>query len=131
MATWRDVHVGDDVSGADGRVWTVVERGPAVRWLAEDVEVAPFRLRLKAAAATQVETRQRLSDVIHIAHVSERKAEAGAWEALTSGGFTLTAISETTPPTTDPFGGPAEPAGLKRREAPTGRYGWYKLPHPT
>lgn len=149
VVTWGGLHVGDVVAGADGREWTVTSLGGKQRWVAGG-PVVDFKLR--RAGPVEVATTQRLTDPAPLVRRGDHTDSAAAVDALLGVGLNVEILREDTITLSDatemlqgmadhPSGvAPADPfmtpgaapsqTGLQRKEAPRGRWGWYKLPKP-
>ena len=116
MTTWGQVHVGDKVRGADQRVWTVVERGPARHWVVGGDEVV-FMLRLGERG---VSTKCRLAGAVDLVQRADHTEATQVATTLIDAGMTVEILEESmTQP--DPFTAP---------EPKHDRFGRYLLPHP-
>ena len=84
--TWGQIHVGDTVRGADGRVWTVGARLAGPRWVIAGEE-ARFVLRL---GDREVSVTRRAYESAVVVDVSNHRAvsdavDATLWEARIPG----------------------------------------------
>jgi len=91
--SWGTVHVGDVVRGADQRPWTVVERGPTLRWVLAG-ESADFTM--SNADRGEVTARRKLSDPCDVMGRADHTATAEAVGALVDGGLSVEILRETT-----------------------------------
>ena len=120
--TWRHVHIGDTVRGADQRVWIVCERHEGLTWVGGG-EAARFVLRLGERA---VSIQRRLDDGAPVVACADHRATAAAAQALITGGVPVELVGEVL--MSDPFAAPATPASSPAT-APTSR--WCSTSEPT
>jgi len=129
-ATWAQVHAGDTVRGADGRDYTVTDVEPLGRWVGSGQTEIRFELEsleTGAARARCIVVRRPAAEAAPLmARARDTSDFAAAWSAFYGAGLAPDLIGETI---VTELMDPAAPTA--RREAPKGKWGWYKLPHPT
>ena len=127
--TWGQVHAGDTVRGADGRDYTVTAVEPLGRWVGSGQIEIRFELEAQGDGdARRIVVRRPAAELAPIAARADTSDFAAAWAAFYGAGMAPDLIGETMTTTTEVLSDPAAPTA--RREAPMGKYGWYKLPDP-
>lgn len=124
MITWAGVHAGDTVRGADGRAWSVLERYVGPRW----VIGGGFGRFVMDAGSGPISIMRKLDEPCPLIARADHAEDARAAGVLIEAGLNLTLLGEGPMTEPDPFTPPA--AVVKRGDAPTGKWNWYKLPHP-
>ena len=125
--TWGQVHAGDTVRGADGRDYTVTAVEPLGRWAGSGQIEIRFELEAQGDGdARRIVVRRPAAELAPIAARADTSDFEAAWAAFYGAGMAPDLIGETM--TTTELSDPAAPTA--RREAPMGKYGWYKLPDP-
>lgn len=120
-ATWGDIHVYDEVRGADQRVWTVVGRSFEREWIGDGRE-AQFTLEHESSGRIVTAWRM-LADPAPLVARADHSAEASAVQAFIDSGIGFKILEERTV-TTAELQQPAA-APIKRD-----RWNRYLLPHP-
>jgi hypothetical protein len=122
--SWASLHVGDVVTGADNRGYTVQEIERTGQWVG--MGQPEVRVTLQFADNSGALTVRRPANETAI--IAER-SDASPAAAILAAVFNVT--EETVSTMDDQFSAPATPpAALTRRDPPFGKYRWYKLPHP-
>lgn len=122
MNTWREVHVGDVLRGADQRTWTVIERHALPTWALAG-EQGRFRLRLEDSGQ-EVSVDRPLTEAAQIVIRADHTESARALDALLGAELAVEMIEERMIGVfSDPGSGSGD--GIKRD-----RYGRYLLPDP-
>lgn len=123
--TWGRVHVGDTVRGADGRTWVVCERSPGPKWLLQG-ETIRFVLR---CGEREVRIERPGTDPAPVIASADHSIIAAVVDQLIEIFGVVEVLGEYETEESN-VNEPMAPAAPKRREPPTGQWGWYKLPHP-
>jgi hypothetical protein len=119
MTVWAGVHAGDQVRGADQRVWTVTGRAELPVWALAGAH-ARYTLRL---GDREVQADRRLADPAPLVAKTDHTALGAAVNTLLNAGLMPVLLEDKT--MTDPFAAPAALAEPKHD-----RYGRYLLPDP-
>jgi hypothetical protein len=123
--TWGQVHAGDTVRGADGRDYRVASTEPLGVWVGSGRTEILLELAGPDALLTR-RVRRPADEAAPIVARADHSDTAAAYAALAGAGLAPDLIGETTVTSTTTM----DPAAAARREAPMGKWGWYRLPDP-